>query len=200
MTLVLENLNFEPPDAEVHYMGHSIEELRMYFDAIASPAFKWGFSANHAHLLPGDFDSFVDAFGVDRIGLVLVADNRGQFEEHLLPGQGSLDFRRLFHRLEGDGYRGPYMLTFGTREEKLAGREYLLAQARGLVTARPIAAVLCGSAFELVGLQVGSGEPAGPAASRRGKLARSFPRRPRGVANSARGWPCRRRPALPLGG
>jgi sugar phosphate isomerase/epimerase len=131
VTLVLENLNFEPPNAEVHYMGHSIEELRMYFDAIASPAFKWGFSANHAHLLPGDFDSFLDAFGVDRIGLVLVADNRGQFEEHLLPGQGSLDFRRLFHRLEGDGYRGPYMLTFGTREEKLAGREYLLGQAQG---------------------------------------------------------------------
>jgi sugar phosphate isomerase/epimerase len=128
-TLVLENLNFEPPDAEVHYLGHSIEELHMYFDAIDSPAFKWGFSANHTHLLPGDFDSFIDAFGVDRIGLVLVADNRGTVEEHLLPGQGSLDFRRLFHRLEGDGYRGPYMLTFGNRAEKLAGRDYLLEQA-----------------------------------------------------------------------
>jgi hypothetical protein len=40
-----------------------------------------------------------------------------------------LDFRRLFHRLEGDGYRGPYMLTFGNRAEKLAGRDYLLEQA-----------------------------------------------------------------------
>jgi len=127
--LVLENLNFEPPQAEVHYMGHSIEELQMYFEAIDSPAFKWGFSANHTHLLPGDFDAFIDAFGVERIGLVLVADNRGQFEEHLLPGQGSLDFRRLLHRLEGDGYQGPYMLTFGNREQKLSGREYLLAQA-----------------------------------------------------------------------
>jgi len=63
------------------------------------------------------------------IGLVLVADNRGQVEEHLLPGQGTMDFQRLFGRLEGDGYQGPYMLTFGNRPQKLAGRDYLLEQA-----------------------------------------------------------------------
>ena len=127
--LLLENLNHEPDDAEVHYMGHSIEELTTIFDAIPSRSLQWGFSANHTHLLPGDFDAFIDAFGVERIGLTLVADNRARIEEHLLPGQGSMDFARLFRRLEGDGYRGPYMLTFGNREQKVAGREYLLAQA-----------------------------------------------------------------------
>ena len=129
VTLLLENLNVEPPEAEVHYMGHSVEELSVVFEQIPASGLKWAFSANHMHLLPGDFDSFVDAFGVERIGLVLTAENRGQWEEHLVPGQGTFDFRRLFGRLEGDGYRGPYMLTFGSREQKLAGREYLLAQA-----------------------------------------------------------------------
>ncbi len=124
--LVLENLNWEPPEAEVHYMGHSIEELAYYWDNIPADGLKWGFSANHTHLLPGDFDAFLDAFGVDRIGLVLVADNRAKYEEHLLPGQGTMDFTRLFNRLENGGYRGPYMLTFGNREQKIAGREYLL--------------------------------------------------------------------------
>jgi sugar phosphate isomerase/epimerase len=133
VTLVLENLNVEPPEAEVHYMGHSVEELAYYWDNIPADSLKWAFSANHMHLLPGDFDAFIDAFGVQRIGLVLVADNRGQYEEHLLPGQGSMDFGRLFSRLEGDGYRGPYMLTFGNREQKIAGREYLLAQAQATV-------------------------------------------------------------------
>jgi hypothetical protein len=47
----------------------------------------------------------------------------------LLPGQGTMDFGRLFGRLEGDGYRGPYMLTFGNREQKIAGRDYLLHEA-----------------------------------------------------------------------
>jgi len=129
VTLLLENLNFEPDDAEVHYMGMSAPELQRYFGAIQSPNLKWGFSANHAHLLPGDFDSFIDALGVDRIGLVLIADCRGAIEEHLPPGQGTLDFGRLFRRLEGDGYRGPYSMTFGNRAEKLAAREYLLEKA-----------------------------------------------------------------------
>ena len=110
-------------------MGHSIDELRMYWQNIPPSALKWGFSANHTHLLPGDFDAFLDAFGVERIGLVLVADNRGKWEEHLPPGQGTMDFGRLFHRLEGDGYQGPYMLTFGNREQKIAGRDYLLQAA-----------------------------------------------------------------------
>lgn len=134
VTLLLENLNHEPDTAEVHYLGHSIDELHAVFDVIQSPHLSWGFSANHMHLLAGDFDAFIDEFGIGRIGLVLVADNRGQFEEHLLPGQGTMDFKRLFGRLEGDGYRGPYMLTFGNREQKLAGREYLLAQAGALAT------------------------------------------------------------------
>jgi sugar phosphate isomerase/epimerase len=127
-TLLLENLNVEPADAEVHYLGHSIEELHYYFDNIQSPALQWGFSANHMHLLPGDFDAFIDEFGIGRIGLVLVADNRGRVEEHLLPGQGTMDFGRLFKRLEGDGYPGPYMLTFGNRDQKIAGREHLLRE------------------------------------------------------------------------
>src|SRR5215216_2917215 len=113
VTLLLENLNHEPDEAEVHYMGHSIDELQVYFQNISPSALKWGASVNHMHLLPGDFDAFFDAFGVDRIGLVLVADNRGKYEEHLLPGQGSMDYPRLFRRLEGAGYQGPYMLTFG---------------------------------------------------------------------------------------
>jgi sugar phosphate isomerase/epimerase len=128
VALLLENLNVEPPEAEVHYMGHSVQELAVYWEKIPAAGLKWGMSANHTHLLPGDFDAFLDAFGVERIGLVLVADNRGKYEEHLLPGQGTMDFSKLFKRLEGDGYRGPYMLTFGNREQKIAGRDYLLQE------------------------------------------------------------------------
>jgi hypothetical protein len=46
-----------------------------------------------------------------------------------LPGLGTLDFGRLLGRLEGDDYRGPYMLTFGNREQKIAGRDYLMHEA-----------------------------------------------------------------------
>jgi sugar phosphate isomerase/epimerase len=129
VTLLLENLNFEPDNAELKYMGHSIEELTMYFEKIQSPNFGWALSANHTHLMPMDFDGFIDALGVGRVGLILTADNRGTIEEHLVPGAGTFDFARLYRRLEQEGYEGPFMLTFGNRAEKLAGREYLLKQA-----------------------------------------------------------------------
>jgi sugar phosphate isomerase/epimerase len=128
VTLLLENLNHEPDDAELHYMGHSIEELQVYFNAIQSPNFGWAFSANHTHLMPMDFDGFIDALGIGRVGLILTADNRGTIEEHLVPGAGTFDFARFYQRLDKEGYEGPFMLTFGNRAEKLAGRDYLLQQ------------------------------------------------------------------------
>jgi sugar phosphate isomerase/epimerase len=129
VTLLLENLNHEPDDAELHYMGHSIDELQMYFQAIQSPNFGWALSANHTHLMPMDYSGFIDALGIGRVGLILTADNRGTIEEHLVPGAGNFDFAGLYRRLDQEGYAGPFMLTFGNRAEKLAGREYLLRQA-----------------------------------------------------------------------
>ena len=34
--VLLENLNKEPDDAEIHYLAHTVEEWRYYFDAIQS--------------------------------------------------------------------------------------------------------------------------------------------------------------------
>ena len=50
--ILLENLNKEPAEAEVHYLAHMVEEWRFYFDRIRSPAFKLSFTVNHAHLVP----------------------------------------------------------------------------------------------------------------------------------------------------
>ncbi len=59
--LLLENLNKEPPDAEVHYLAHTVDEWRYYYEKIDSPAFALSFTANHAHLLPEGVDGFLDA-------------------------------------------------------------------------------------------------------------------------------------------
>lgn len=46
--ILLENLNTEPTDTAVHYLAHTIEEWRFYFERIQSPAFKLSFTVNHA--------------------------------------------------------------------------------------------------------------------------------------------------------
>ncbi len=127
--ILLENLNKEPADAEVHYLAHTIEEWQYYWD-IASPAFKLSFTANHAHLVPEGIAGFVEALDFSRVGEVRLADCfRNGHEVHLMPGQGNLDFGEMFKMIEGKGFRGNYTNAFGTLDDMLAARHTLVAQA-----------------------------------------------------------------------
>ena len=130
VTLLLENLNLEPTAAEIHYLAHTVAECRYYFDAISSARFGWAFTVNHAHLVPEGIDGFLDAFGIARIGEVRLADNNGDKEVHLNPGQGNIDFKAVFQRLETAGYRGFYTMAFGNLQDKLAARELFAGYAR----------------------------------------------------------------------
>ena len=133
--VLLENLNKEPEAAEVHYLAHTVEEWRLYFDAIQSPAFRLSFTVNHAHLVPEGVAGFVDAIAFDRVEEVRLADCwRNGNEVHLKPGAGDLDFTDMFRRIEGAGFRGHYMNAFGSLDDMLKGRDDLvrLAAAAGV--------------------------------------------------------------------
>lgn len=130
ITILLENMNPEPAAAEVKYLVHDVEEAKFYFANLTSPALHWAFTSNHAHMLEygivGFLDQMQDAgIGVDRIGEVRLADNRGVIEEHLYPGTGNLDFVGLFATLEARGYRGHYMQDYTTVEAMLSGRDVI---------------------------------------------------------------------------
>lgn len=129
--LYLENLNKEPAQAEVHYLAHTLEEWRYYFERIDSPSFRLSFTANHAHLVPEGVEGFIDGLGFRRVGEVRLADCfRNGSEEHLVPGQGDLDFGAMFRRIEASGFTGHYTNAFGSLEDMIAVRGSLVAQAR----------------------------------------------------------------------
>ncbi len=128
--VLLENLNKEPDEAEVHYLAHTIEERRYYFEQINSPAFKLSFTANHAHLVPEGVAGFVDALDMSRVEEVRLADCwRNGVEAHLTPGAGDLDFTDMFRRIEAKGFSGHYMNAFGSLDDMLAGRAALVKYA-----------------------------------------------------------------------
>jgi len=125
--ILLENLNKEPEQAEVHYLAHTVEEWRFYFDAIRSPAFRLSFTANHAHLVPEGIAGFVEALDMSQVEEVRLADClRNGYEVHLPPGQGDIDFADMFRRIEGKGFRGHYMNAFGSLDDMLQGRDELV--------------------------------------------------------------------------
>ena len=132
--ILLENLNKEPDNAEVHYLAHTVEEWRFYFDRIRSPAFRLSFTANHAHLVPEGVAGFVDALDFARVHEVRLADCfRNGDEVHLRPGEGDLDFADMFRRIEGKGFRGHYMNAFGSLDDMLAGRDDLVRLAEASI-------------------------------------------------------------------
>jgi sugar phosphate isomerase/epimerase len=125
--ILLENLNKEPEQAEVHYLAHTVEEWRFYFEAIHSLAFRLSFTANHAHLVPEGIAGFVDALDMGRVEEVRLADCfRNGYEVHLPPGNGDVDFAAMFRRIEGAGFRGHYMNAFGSLDDMLEGRDALV--------------------------------------------------------------------------
>jgi len=127
--LLLENMNPEPADAEVRYLAHDVAECRYYFDQLTSPAIGWAYTVNHAHMLPEGIAGFTRQFDLGRCGEVRLADNRGGKEEHLYPGEGTIDFAAMFDQIEGAGYDGHYMLAFGSIDDMKTGRDVLLQRA-----------------------------------------------------------------------
>jgi sugar phosphate isomerase/epimerase len=129
--ILLENLNKEPKDAEVHYLAHTLEEWRYYWGLLSSPAVRLSFTANHAHLVPEGVSGFTDALDFSMVGEVRLADcHRNGHEVHLKPGAGDLDFGDMFKRVEGKGFKGHYTNAFGSLEDRLNARDYLVAKAK----------------------------------------------------------------------
>jgi sugar phosphate isomerase/epimerase len=130
--LLLENLNKEPPNAEVHYLAHTIEEWRWFYEKLSSPALQLSFTANHAHLVPEGVRGFLDVVPLARIREVRLADCwRNGDEEHLHPGDGDFDFPALFRTLEARGYSGHYMNAFGSLDDMLKARAAFAGLATG---------------------------------------------------------------------
>jgi sugar phosphate isomerase/epimerase len=53
---------------------------------------------------------------------------------HLKPGAGNLDFGAMFRSVESKGFKGHYTNAFGSLDDMLVGRDYLVqkAQAAGV--------------------------------------------------------------------
>ena len=132
LTLLLENMNWEPDDAEVHYLGHNLDECRYYFDNLTSSRLRWAFTVNHAHLVPEGIEGFLSGLDLSRCDEVRLADCFGDKEVHLKPGEGNIDFAMVFRRLREMNFNGHFMNAFGTLEDMIEGREYLAkCAARG---------------------------------------------------------------------
>ena len=113
--------------AEIHYQPRDADETAWFLDRLPAATVRWAFNVAHAHLVPEGIDGFLDRFGIGRLAQVRLNDNPGTHEVHLVPGEGTIDFAPVFHRLDRLGYRGPFSLDFGIDEDKLRVRDAFAA-------------------------------------------------------------------------
>lgn len=101
VTVLSENLLW---GASIH--AENISDL---VDAVDSPWFGWCYDTGHANALG---DSLTDLIGLKRVPVSLhIQDNHGdRRDEHLIPGDGNIDWDRFLEILNQIGYPGEFVI------------------------------------------------------------------------------------------
>lgn len=108
-------------------LGDRPEEIRWLLAGLPSDWVGMTVDIGHAHV-QGDIDSYL-AMPCERVFNVHMHDNNGIQDDHLPPGRGTVQWRRVLSVLASGGYRGPITLEFfGTLEEYRAA----IAMIRGV--------------------------------------------------------------------
>jgi len=99
------------------------------------PDLRFCLDIGHANLFSNDPVEFVTAFG-DRLGHVHIHDNNGgdseDFDIHLSPGEGSIDFERVFKALKSVDYHETMTLEL-TPNDGVYREARCLAQVRKMI-------------------------------------------------------------------
>jgi sugar phosphate isomerase/epimerase len=105
--LALENMVLIPPEAGYAFVGDNVKDFEYIFSSIKSDHLKFCLDIGHANTAEGPLE-FVDRLG-ERIVCVHFHDNRGQYDEHMDVGKGTVPWKELLHALDKLGFRGPYV-------------------------------------------------------------------------------------------
>ncbi|MFT5368069.1 MAG: sugar phosphate isomerase/epimerase [Candidatus Latescibacterota bacterium] len=90
-----------------------MEECNILFEHIDTSIVKLTLDTGHGNLCDCLHD-LVATFS-ERLAFLHLHDNQGIKDEHLVPGRGTIDWKRLISDLDRAGYIGP--LNFELREE-----------------------------------------------------------------------------------
>jgi sugar phosphate isomerase/epimerase len=101
-----------------HLVGGHPDEFAWVLQRVGPDA-RVCLDTGHTHL-GGHWHRFIEIAG-DRLVHVHAHDNRGQFDDHLVPGDGWIPWHEIRHSLQHVNYSGWIMLELKCPEEPLAG-------------------------------------------------------------------------------
>lgn len=122
IALCVENQN--PAEHDKTKCGVTVPQLHQLVDELQGVGF--ALDVGHAHLLNGDATRFFQNLGPNRVRVAHVHDNQGATDEHLPPGQGSIDWTAFLSAYRRHRCTFPLYLELGGEEDGyVAGKELL---------------------------------------------------------------------------
>lgn len=100
-----------------HLLGGRSEDLNRLVDELAATNLGICFDSSHANLAQDPAQVLKD-FN-KRVISVHLSDNHGQYDDHLIPGAGKINWPSIMNGLKDIGYRGVFMLEVFTRQENV---------------------------------------------------------------------------------
>lgn len=114
-------LAFEP---EPGLAISSVDDMRAFMESLASPRVAVNLDIGHAHITEPDLTAAIAQIGA-AIVHTHIEDIAGKVHQHLVLGEGEIDFAAARRALDGLGYRGDYtvdMFALGDDPERTAAR------------------------------------------------------------------------------
>jgi sugar phosphate isomerase/epimerase len=119
------NATFALENMHAGHFGDRAQDLLACVDGLDPGRMGFCFDSGHAHWSPEGVALGSAMRG--RMFTVHLHDNNGSRDEHLLPFEGSIDWREVARALDAAGYAGPYMMESG-----LPSWDEVVARARGI--------------------------------------------------------------------
>lgn len=105
-----------------HLLFGKSSDILWILDALEVDQVGACFDTGHAHLA-GDVSHLLSKLS-GHLQLIHAHDNHGDRDDHLPPGDGGINWRRLIAQLVQDGFQGAFILEIGGEEDSIATMEH----------------------------------------------------------------------------
>ncbi|MEA4847469.1 MAG: sugar phosphate isomerase/epimerase [Clostridiaceae bacterium] len=102
-------------DLAIENLGHN-EHLHYIFRHIESPNLKFCYDSGHANCA-GKREDLLALYG-DKLAALHLHDNRGKGDEHLIPGEGEINWHETMYKIAKTGYTGSVSLEVSKEYSK----------------------------------------------------------------------------------
>lgn len=105
--LALENMIPIPAEAGYMFLGDNIEDFQYIFKHLDSQALVFCLDIGHANVAEGPLE-YVEKLG-EKMVSVHFHDNKGDYDDHLDVGTGTVPWRELMEALKKFDFKGPFI-------------------------------------------------------------------------------------------